>query len=76
VNIYNLLDAERLGIEPILFPTELALSKYTKKPKRRPRIYPLDEAKGKLMEYMLRRIWFPRRGRAGTAAEVICIQFL
>jgi hypothetical protein len=64
VNIYNLIDAERLGHEPILFDTEVGLANYTKKGRK----YPLEQAKGKLMQFMLRMIVRPRPGAVAVAS--------
>jgi hypothetical protein len=64
VNIYDLIDTERIGKELRLFEREADLSHYTVQSGL---VYPLHKAKGRLMQYMLRRIYHPRQ-RPATAA--------
>ncbi|TFK93886.1 hypothetical protein K466DRAFT_580523 [Polyporus arcularius HHB13444] len=61
INICDLLDAPFLGTAPTRFPTEVALSVYTRSFGK---IFPRDEVEaGSLLEYLLRHILNPRPER-------------
>ncbi|KAI0700166.1 hypothetical protein BC835DRAFT_1266723 [Cytidiella melzeri] len=75
VNICDLVDEPQTHVPPMLFPTELALSEYTK---RTGKYYPRENIHtGDLMRFLLRQIMNPSlsegrttrhgRGRAGAS---------
>lgn len=71
VNICDLVDSPRTG-EPVeLFPSELRLAEYSKRPSE-PKIYPKENAyAGGLLRYLLRRIKNPRVGLQGESSHIL-----
>ncbi|KAH7884267.1 hypothetical protein F5I97DRAFT_1811764 [Phlebopus sp. FC_14] len=63
INLVDLIDKTNAGTRVNIFPSEMALSQYTKSTGK---FFPLDLAHaGGLLKYLLRHIMSPRRGEAG-----------